>query len=474
MLFCSFEFFVFFFVVFVLYWLTPWHRARVWLLLVASYYFYASWNNWLALLIVVSTAIDYIIARAIEASASGIRRKFLLCVSLTANLGLLAYFKYANFFLRSLEQALQAAGAGASLPILQIILPIGISFYTFEAINYVVDVYRGKIKAERNLAHFMLFILFFPHLVAGPIVRARDFLPQISRSKRWDWPRLHLGMQYFVLGLFKKIAIADRMALFADPVFANPEQYNGGAIWIGVLAYSFQVYCDFSGYSDMALGAAHMLGYKLAKNFDMPYLSANIAEFWQRWHISLSTWLRDYLFIPLGGNRGGRWKTCRNLIVTMTLGGLWHGANWPFVLFGFIHGCWLSGHRMFKEWCEPRPNLTDFLRSGPGRVLRIAFTFLAFAATLVIFRSSSVSTAVAVFKGMIVPHAGMGTPLHNRSFWYLLTVVAAAHALGRNRLWQRWLHFAPAPVRGFSYALVLTVALVLSPEADRAFIYFQF
>lgn len=301
MLFCSQQFLLFFSAVFCFYWLVPWQRCRVWLLLGASFYFYASWNKWLAAIICLSTAMDYAVARGMEATASHGCRKLLLGLSLAANLGLLCYFKYVNFFLGSVEHALHALGAEASLPVLQVILPIGISFYTFEAINYTIDVYRGRVPAERNLAHFMLFITFFPHLVAGPIVRARDFLPQIRRRKRWDWARMHLGVQYLLMGLFKKMAIADRMALFVDPVFAEPGRYGSGAVWLATLAYALQIYCDFSGYTDMALGSAHLLGYKLAKNFNLPYWAANVSEFWRRWHISLSTWLRDYLFIPLGG-----------------------------------------------------------------------------------------------------------------------------------------------------------------------------
>src|ERR1019366_2012040 len=330
MLFCSKAFLLFFAVVFTLYWAMPWQRARVWLLLLASFYFYASWNQWLALLICVSTVIDFFLARGIDSWTSPGGRRFLLIVNLVGNLSLLCYFKYANFFLHSIEEALHAAGASASLPVLQVILPVGISFYTFEAINYMVDVYRRKVPAERDLSHFMLFITFFPHLVAGPIVRARDFLPQIRRIKYWDWARLQLGVEYFLMGLFKKLAIADRMVPFVDPVFENPDLYHTEAVWRAVMAYALQIYCDFSGYTDMALGAAHMLGYKLAPNFNMPYLAVNISEFWRRWHISLSTWLRDYLFIPLGGSRAGEWQTARNLMITMRLGGLWHGASWNF------------------------------------------------------------------------------------------------------------------------------------------------
>ncbi|HZY90651.1 MAG TPA: MBOAT family O-acyltransferase, partial [Gemmataceae bacterium] len=276
MLFCSRQFLVFFAAVFALYWALPWRQARVWLLLAASFYFYAKWNEWLALIVCASTLLDYLLARGIEASASARARKLLLALSLVANLGLLCYFKYANFFLGSLEQALHAAGASASLPVLRVILPVGISFYTFEAINYTVDVYRGRARAERSLPNFLLFILFFPHLVAGPIVRARDFLPQITRPKRWDWARAQLGAQFFLLGLLKKLAVADRMALLADPVFEHPHAYGSTAVWLAVLGYALQIYCDFSGYSDMAIGCAHLLGYKLARNFDLPYLSANV------------------------------------------------------------------------------------------------------------------------------------------------------------------------------------------------------
>ncbi|HEV3023081.1 MAG TPA: MBOAT family O-acyltransferase, partial [Pirellulales bacterium] len=293
MLFCSQLFLIFFVVVFTAYWVVPWRRARVWLLLAASVYFYASWSQWLASVVCASSLIDYLVARGMDACRNDRQRRALLGLSLAMNIGLLAYFKYANFFLRSLESALAAAGATASLPVLSVILPIGISFYTFEAINYTVDVYRRRIPAERNLAHFMLFILFFPHLIAGPIVRARDFLPQIARRKCWDWARINLGVQLFLLGLFKKLAVADRMAQFVDPVFSAPAEYRTSVLWLATLAWAVQVYCDFSGYSDMAIGTAHLLGYKLAQNFNMPYLAPNIAEFWRRWHISLSSWLRD-------------------------------------------------------------------------------------------------------------------------------------------------------------------------------------
>jgi alginate O-acetyltransferase complex protein AlgI len=474
MLFCSQQYLVFFVLVFVLYWSMPWARLRVWLLLVASFFFYASWNRWLAGIICISTVMDYALARGMEASSSPLKRRLLLGLSLIANLGLLFYFKYANFFLGSLEKALNGLGASASLPVLNVILPIGISFYTFEAINYTIDVYRGRVRAERNLANFMLFITFFPHLVAGPIVRARDFLPQTHRRKHWDWPRMQLGVQFFLMGLFKKLAIADRMALFADPVFAEPGKYNSGAIWLATLAYALQIYCDFSGYTDMALGSAHLLGYKLAQNFNMPYLAANVSEFWHRWHISLSTWLRDYLFIPLGGSRGTERQTRWNLMITMTLGGLWHGANWTFVFWGVLHGGMLIGHRSFRAFCKERPRLDGLLQSIPGTALRMAFTFFCVCLGWIFFRATTFGIAAAFLRRMWIPHAGLGPPLHNRSLWVTVLVMIFCHALAQRGLWKKLAVRLPAPVMGFGYAAVLTIALVLAPDSGKAFIYFQF
>jgi alginate O-acetyltransferase complex protein AlgI len=474
MLFCSEQFLLFYSAIFLAYWALPWHRGRVWLLLGASFYFYASWNWWLACVIGASTTLDYFLARGMEASDSRRLRRLLVLLSVTANLGLLCYFKYANFFLRSLEESLRAGGASVSLPVLRVILPIGISFYTFEAINYTVDVYRRRVRAERSLANFMLFILFFPHLVAGPIVRARDFLPQVRRRKRWNWARFDTGVQLLLMGVFKKLAIADRMAGFADPVFANPTAYNTGALWMAALAYALQVYCDFSGYTDIARGAAHLLGYRLAENFNVPYLSANIAEFWRRWHISLSTWFRDYLFIPLGGSRGSRWRTAGNLVITMTLAGLWHGAAWPYVVFGAMQGSWLTLHRLFREWCSQRPRLVWALESAPGTALRIAGTFATFVYMLVIFRAASLGLGVTMVERMARPSTGLSAPQHPSGLAYTALLVAVCHILGWRDNWKKLLGFLPGPVMGVGYAAVLSLALLLAPVVSKAFVYFQF
>ncbi|HKB03701.1 MAG TPA: MBOAT family O-acyltransferase [Gemmataceae bacterium] len=479
MLFTTGEYVLFLTAVVTLYWLTPYHRVRVWILLVASYAFYASWNRWLALLIAGTSVADYLVARGMDATPRQRVRKALLLGSLVMNLGLLCYFKYANFFLQSLEEGLRAAGASVSFPVLSVILPVGISFYTFEAINYTVDVFRRKMPAERHLDHFLLFILFFPHLIAGPIVRASDLLPQIKKPKRWSWPRVGLGLGLLILGAFKKLAIADRMVPFVDPVFADVSKYSSAASWTAAVAFAIQVYCDFSGYSDMALGAAHLVGYKLVINFRMPFLAPNFSDFWRRWHISLSTWLRDYLFIPLGGSRHGEWKTNRNLLITMTLGGLWHGANWPMVVWGFLQGVLLVAHRLWVAFLEPFPAARAVLRSPPGTVVRVAFTFALFAITLAIFRSPTLGAGWEMLTRMFVPTNGLPTPLLMQAFWVTIVLMAVGHALGWYMtqspfVWRRaWMEI-PAPVLGVIGAAMLVTAVVLAHGATRAFIYFQF
>lgn len=498
MLFCTLPFLIFFSIVFSIYWLMPWSRPRVWLLLIASFTFYATWNTWLAWIVCVTSTADYVLARCMNATDRPALRRWLLYVSLAMNIGLLFYFKYMNFFLDSLRTTLETFGQRTWDGSLDVIVPIGISFYTFEAINYMVDVYRGRLRAEKNLANFMLFILFFPHLVAGPIVRARDFLCQIDRRKRWSWPRMHVGMRFCLLGVIKKLAIADRLAQFVDPVFAAPDQYNTGAMWCAVIAYSIQIYCDFSGYSDMALGTAHMLGYRLAINFNMPYIAKNVSEYWQRWHISLSNWLRDYVFFPLtlrgkkrrggaeptglrmwigllaGGPRGSRYRIYFGLMMTMLVCGIWHGAHWTYIVAGFLHGALLIVHRIFGEFCKPRPRLVWALDSVVGIAARITATYLAVSLLFVLFRAPTLAIAGTVYHRLAVMHTGLGVPLHNQSLWATVLAIGVAHLITLRGGWAKLIERFPAPVRGLSYATGLSLALVLAPEADKAFIYFQF
>jgi alginate O-acetyltransferase complex protein AlgI len=480
MLFCSEAYLVFFAAIFLVYWAIPWQRARVWLLLAASCYFYACWNRWLACLICVSTFLDYALALGMDGSTSPRLRKTLLAISIVANLGLLCYFKYLNFFLESLTDLLHAAGSEASMPLLSVILPVGISFYTFEAINYTVDVYRRKLPAERNLANFMLFITFFPHLVAGPIVRARDFLRQTHRPKHWNWNRMHLGVQYFLMGLFKKLVIADRMACFVDPVFADPAHYSARAAWLAVFAYALQIYGDFSGYTDMAIGSAHLLGFKLAPNFNMPYLARNIADFWRRWHISLSTWIRDYLFIPLGGSRGTNWQVCRTMLITMTLAGLWHGASWGFVAFGVLHGLLLIGHRQFRDFAQARQRLEQWLHSTLGSICSVALTFCCVSFVWILFRAPTFEVAGQVVRAMFIPNANPApSPVHMVGLPLTYALLGMCHWVGLQGWFKRiWLSRVgtplPAPATGFAYAALLSLTLTFAPASGKAFIYFQF
>jgi D-alanyl-lipoteichoic acid acyltransferase DltB (MBOAT superfamily) len=477
-------FLLFLLVVAVAYWTVPrrWNTVRVWLLVVASFHFYAAWNASLALLVTVTTLADYALARLMDRTETQRHRRLLMFASVGMNLGVLCYFKYRGFFLNELHALVGRFGFDAgyqTLSPLDILVPFGISFYTFEAISYAVDVYRRKVKAETSLPHFLLFILFFPHLVAGPIVRAGDFLRQAHRVKRWNWLRVQIGLQLFLLGVFKKLAIADRMAVFTDGAggvpgpFLAPELHNTSALWLAVLAYALRIYCDFSGYSDMALGLAHLFGYKLTQNFNMPYLAANVSEFWRRWHVSLSTWLRDYVFIPLGGSRGGAWATNRNLLLTMVLGGLWHGANWTYVVWGLLHGLLLILHRQFRAWAEARPTVDAYLKTWLGTAARVAVTFVAVSLCWVFFRPEW-DKAIEMFRRMLGWHDGLTLPLHNRSLWYTALFILFCHVLVAKGLWQKLWERAPAAVLGVGYAVCLTVAMVLAPDGGKTFIYFTF
>lgn len=477
-------FLMFLLVVAVAYWMVPrrWNTARVWLLVIASFHFYAAWNASLALLVTITTLADYGLARLIEHCQRPRLRKILLFGSVGMNLGVLCYFKYRGFFLNELHALVGQLGFDAgyrTLSPLDILVPFGISFYTFEAISYTVDVYRRKIHAERSLPHFLLFILFFPHLVAGPIVRAGDFLHQAHRIKRWNWLRVQIGLQLFLLGVFKKLAIADRMAVFTDGTtgspgpFLMPELHNTSALWLAVLAYALRIYCDFSGYSDMALGLAHLFGYKLTQNFNMPYLAVNVSDFWRRWHISLSTWLRDYVFIPIGGSRVGEWATNRNLMITMLLGGLWHGANWTYVVWGALHGFLLIVHRQFRSWCDTQPALRDALQTTLGTALRIILTFSCVTLCWVFFRPEW-DKSITMLQRMFGLYQGLPLPLHNRSLWYTAIFMLVCHLIVARGVWQKIWNRAPASVLGLGYAVCLILALVLAPDGGKSFIYFTF
>lgn len=458
----------YFCVVFLVYWSIRTQRRRLLWLLAASCFFYMSWNPWFILLIFASTSVDYLVALQVERTPDPTRRRLLVLLSVAVNLSILAGFKYALFALRTTQTLCTALGIPVAMPTLDVILPLGISFYTFEAISYVVDVYRGKIAAIRSPLDYALYILFFPHLVAGPIVRSGDFVPQLGRHKRFSWLRLQAGIELFVLGLIKKAVIADHLAqAVVDPVFASPGTYGSAALWLATLGYALQIYGDFSGYSDMAIGLAHMLGFKLPANFNMPYFAGNIAEFWRRWHISLSSWLRDYLYVPLGGNRHGTWSTYRNLLLTMALGGLWHGANWTFILWGAYHGMLLALHRA----C-PKPAWFQSLWFRPVAGLT---TFLSVCIGWVFFRAQSLTDALTILRGLFAPTAG---EVLTESSVHLALACAAVMLLGHllgtfvrlRRLEQR----LQVGVAGAALAAVVIMYFLLLPQDSKGFIYFQF
>ena len=406
MIFHSLDFAIFFSVVFTVYWLLG-HRAQNVLLLVASYYFYGYVHPWFLILIAFSTGLDYTLARGIERFPS--RRKQLLALSLIANLGLLGFFKYFGFFVDNVFSALQALGLGVSKPTLSILLPVGISFYTFQALSYTIDVYRGELKARKSLLDFAAFVALFPQLVAGPIERASRLLPQVESPRKFDPERAREGVVLMCWGLFKKVVIADNVAVFANKIFAVSEP-SFSLVWAGTFAFAIQIYADFSAYSDIARGSAKLLGFELMKNFDHPYVAQTPGEFWRRWHISLSTWFRDYVYIPLGGNRSSRFKHLRNIFLTFLLSGLWHGASWNFVLWGAYHGVILIAYDSLAR-VAPRVLTTRWL-AVPRMVLCFALVNVGW----LMFRE----TETAQLLRDLVQLPGSGSREH---------LLAAVHAL---------------------------------------------
>ncbi|MHC2992404.1 alginate O-acetyltransferase, partial [Pontibacter sp. HJ8] len=339
MLFNSAEFFIFFPVVVTLYFLTPFNRRWL-ILLLASYYFYMSWKPAYAVILVISTLIDYVTSRQMGRYSveEKDKRRPWLYLSLFSNLGILLLFKYYNFFNESARDIALALDVPYAMPAFELLLPMGISFYTFQTMSYTIDVYQGRIKPEPHLGIFALFVTFFPQLVAGPIERAGNLLGQLRRKHDFSYDRVVAGLRRMGWGFFKKIVIADNLALMVNQVYNNPTEYEGISLIIATIFFAFQIYCDFSGYSDIAIGASQVMGFRLMENFRSPYFAKTIPEFWSRWHISLSTWFRDYLYIPLGGNRVVKWRWYYNLFIVFLLSGFWHGASWTFVVWGALHG----------------------------------------------------------------------------------------------------------------------------------------
>jgi alginate O-acetyltransferase complex protein AlgI len=403
--FTSLAYAVFLALVFTLSWLLASRgRLRLWLLLLASYFFYAQWDPRFLALIWASSTADWLLGNAIGAATDARRRKQLLIITVVMNLGVLGLFKYFDFGVAQLSALLAQFGFHPPELALRLTLPIGISFFTFESMSYVIDVYRRELPAHKSYLEYLAFVAFFPHLVAGPIVRPRDLLPQLRDAPRFDPELASRALLMITLGLVKKLAIGDYLGLnLVDRVFDSPLSYSALECYVALVAYAVQIYCDFSGYTDIAIGSAALLGVHFPRNFDSPYQAHNIVDFWRRWHISLSTWLRDYLYIPLGGNRHGRVRTYVNLLLTMLLGGLWHGANLTFVVWGGLHGLLLAGTRAFQELLgrgrTTPPGATHAtLKSSFWRVVSVLLTFHAVTLCWLFFRAKSLDDAATILE----------------------------------------------------------------------------
>jgi D-alanyl-lipoteichoic acid acyltransferase DltB (MBOAT superfamily) len=484
MLFDSLQFAAFFPIVCGLFWTLP-QRFRWLLLLVSSYYFYMCWRPEYALVLVLITAIDFCVGIALARAKEPKARKVILLTSLAANLGILFFFKYYDFAARSLN----SLTATVVVPELAMVLPIGLSFHTFQSMGYTVDVYRRKVEPERDWGTFATFIVFFPQLVAGPIERADDLLPQLRHYENFDYSRVTSGLKLMAWGLFKKMVIADRLARLVDPVYASPESQSGLMLALATVGFGYQIYCDFSGYSDIAIGTAEVLGVRLMMNFRAPYHSRSIREFWTRWHISLSTWFRDYVYIPLGGNRvsAGRWAF--NILIVFFLSGIWHGANWTFFVWGLYHAALIIAGRVVQGFTHV---LHGFGRREQRRhlpaVVGIVWTFLLVMAGWVFFRAPSIHVAMTIFQRMaadwqsfLIPARLVGhLSLIGWQNWDTIVICLALLALeigdtvALRFSIRKWLAEQSTVVRWAAYYMLVLALIVGGQFNGPPFIYFQF
>lgn len=490
MLFNSPTFLIFFLVVFALYWGIRARTPQNVLLLIASYVFYGAWSWKFLLLLIASTAVDYVCGRLIASSPDRRRKRLVMLASVSANLAFLATFKYLGFFVRETAEMLEALGFQAHLPVLEVVLPVGISFYTFQTIGYVIDVYRGKVPAERNLLEYALYVSFFPQLVAGPIERAAHLLPQFKRARVWSSPAFESGLQLAIWGLFKKIVIADNLAPYVNVVFTDPDAYAGRALVTATIFFAFQIYCDFSGYTDTARGVARMLGFELMKNFEQPYFSRTPVEFWRRWHMSLSQWFQDYLYFPLAMRylRKGGWASkYKAHIIAMVLIGFWHGASWTFIVFGLYWGIVIALYLYGVERAGAANAMGPLRRSlaaspRASRALAVSGMFIVACVGWVFFRAESMGDAWRVLSHALSAN-GLHTVLRvdvppEALLWTLILGLYAAEWLYRNRA-QALDGLLDGRPRSVACRSALIVAIlfsyVVAQQGDvQPFIYFQF
>jgi alginate O-acetyltransferase complex protein AlgI len=478
MLFNSFEFLVFLPLVFILYWLIPIRKTHLQnlLLLISSYVFYSWWDYRFLFLLVFSTLLDYYTGIKIFESKRNFTRKLWLIISVSVNLGFLGFFKYYNFFIDSFSTAITSIGLQPNIWSLKIILPVGISFYTFHGLSYVFDIYNKKIHPTYNFTNYSLFVSFFPLLVAGPIERATHLLPQVIKSRTFSYLRAIDGLKQILWGLFKKIVIADNCAVIANTIFNNHENYSSGTLAIGAVLFAFQIYGDFSGYSDIALGTARLFGFELLKNFSYPYFSRDIAEFWRRWHISLSSWFRDYLYFPLGGSKGGKLIVIRNTFIIFLVSGFWHGANWTFIFWGLLNAIYflpllLTGRNRNNLEIVAKgkifPSLIDFFN--------ISLTFTLTVIAWIFFRSKDLSSAFSYVRNMITLKDITRLEIFPKQLILMVLIFLIIEWMGRERdyalagLGIKWPRIAK-----WSFYYMLIFAVIYYSGREEQFIYFQF
>ena len=473
MLFHSLEYILFLLFVIAGFWaLARLHLARVLFIFLASCRFYMAWNVKYIGLILFSTVLDYTVARLIFGARTRRARKGWLAVSVVGNLAILGTFKYFNFFASAFHDTFAMVGMDIPVPYLNLLLPVGISFYTFQTMSYTIDVYRGQIEPERNFLHYAFFLTFFPQLVAGPIVRARDFLPQITRRPHLNSDMVGDGLFLILRGLVKKMAIADFLAVnLVDRVFDNPAAFTSVEVLIGLYAYTMQIYCDFSGYTDVARGSGRLMGFRLPENFDRPYQATSPAEFWRRWHMTLSSWLRDYVYFPLGGSRGSPLRTYLNLWLTLFLIGMWHGAGWTFVVYGAIHGLAMVVHRFFYKRSGRTKQTVDPVWL---KIAKITATFHFCVLTRILFRSPDMATAGDV-TGVLLSGTTSVAQV-SAGVWALLAVTYFVHwapkgwADGARKGFMK----LPAPAQGVVLAIVGGILMEVATTQVVPYIYFQF
>jgi D-alanyl-lipoteichoic acid acyltransferase DltB (MBOAT superfamily) len=484
MLFNSLQFLIFFPVVTVLFFLLP-HRWRWLHLLIASCVFYTAFIPVYILVLFATIIIDYIAGIYIE-KAQGKQRKKYLIISIISNVGVLAIFKYYNFFIENVNTLLSGfTMVDDPLPYLSIILPIGLSFHTFQAMSYTIEVYRGNQKAEKHFGIYALYVMFYPQLVAGPIERPQNMLHQFHERKYFSYDNLIEGMKLITWGLFKKVVIADRLSLLVNEVYNNPSEYQGLTFVVATIFFAFQIYCDFSGYSSIALGSAKVMGFTLMQNFNMPYLATSVREFWQRWHISLSTWFRDYLYIPLGGSKVGKWRWYYNLFITFLVSGIWHGANWTYIIWGGLHGLYIISEQILVSIPIRLNKIFEWMPMAMIAVLKRFWVFVLVSFAWIFFRANSLHDATVIINSILdfdqynlkqlslqlVPESKhtVYTVDILLSWWWIVFLVVTEFMINK----YPFQHVA-RPVRWAVYIAGILILLVLGVYDNNQFIYFQF